>query len=145
MTKQAEVLFEDGSRSTMSSNDRVRVPRDCVVLLLEDEPLIAMDVEMTLGDAGFGVCTVVSCAEANAWLDRNRPDVAIIDIELRDGRCTGVVARLVAANIPFIVHSGDPSTMHAGTPFSNGIWLGKPSGSDALVTLLRTAVGFPAV
>lgn len=35
-----------------------------VALLLEDEPLIAIDVELALGEAGFAVTTVASCAEA---------------------------------------------------------------------------------
>jgi DNA-binding NtrC family response regulator len=84
-----------------------------VCLLLEDEPLISMDLEMTLGAAGVDVTSVMSCEEANDWLEICRPDVVVVDIELRDGCSDKVVQRLVEDNIPFIVHSGDHPSMHS--------------------------------
>lgn len=102
-------------------------------MLLEDEPLIAMDVEMLLGGAGFDVSCVASCRDAHSWLDRHLPDVVIVDIKLSDGHCTDFVARLIEANIPFVVHSGDTVSMHADTPFSHGTWVNKPCAGDELV------------
>lgn len=89
-----------------------------VCLLLEDEPLISMDLEMTLGAAGFDVTSVMSCEEANDWLEICRPDIVVVDIELRDGRSDRVVERLVEDKVPFIVHSGDHPGMHADRVFS---------------------------
>ena len=43
-----------------------------VALLLEDEPLIAMEIEQTLQIAGFEVTTVSSCASALDWLAASR-------------------------------------------------------------------------
>lgn len=71
----------------------------CTALLLEDEPLVAIDLDMTLTAAGFTVYTAMSCIEANSWLESNRPDIVVVDIELRDGTCAGVVTRLNEANI----------------------------------------------
>ena len=119
--------------------------KSSIALLLEDEPLIAMDLEMTLAAAGFEVSTVMSCAEANSWLEQRTPDVVVVDIELRDGSCTDVVARLVEANIPFVVHTGEHPALHAGTPFSRGAWVGKPAAPEALVQAVRDVVeGFIA-
>ncbi|MBU1334249.1 MAG: response regulator [Alphaproteobacteria bacterium] len=56
-----------------------------LALLLEDEPLIAMDMELLLQGAGLDVTTVASCEEANNWLEVRRPDIVIVDIMLRDG------------------------------------------------------------
>ena len=108
-----------------------------VCLLLEDEPLISMDLEMTLGAAGFDVTTVMSCVEAIDFLDSRRPDVVVVDIMLRDGRSDSVVDRLLQDEIPFIVHSGDHPSQHAQTPFSRGRWVNKPAGPDDLVEAAR--------
>jgi DNA-binding response OmpR family regulator len=108
-----------------------------VCLLLEDEPLIAMDLEMTLGAAGFDVTSVMSCEEANDWLQICRPDVVVVDIELRDGRSDKVVERLVEDEIPFIVHSGDQPGMHADTVFAKGTWLNKPAAAEELVAAAK--------
>ena len=76
------------------------------ILLLEDEALIALDVEKTLADAELGKATsVASCAGALHWLENNTPDVAIIDIFLRDGECDEVAEILVKRGVPLIIHS----------------------------------------
>lgn len=109
-----------------------------VCLLLEDEPLISMDLEMTLGAAGFDVTSVMSCEEADDWLQICRPDVVVVDIELRDGCSDKVVERLIKGKIPFIVHSGDHPGMHANTVFAMGTWVNKPAAPDELVAAART-------
>lgn len=114
--------------------------RNLVALLLEDEPLISLDVEMTLSLAGFEVFNVRSCKEAAAWLDNRLPDVAIVDIKLQDGQCGDVVSRLLESGVPFIVHSGDHKSTYAETPFANGVWLGKPATSRALLEAAEAAV-----
>lgn len=69
-------------------------------LLLEDEPLISMDLEATLADAGFAVVPVMTCADALAWLDGHTPDVVVVDIMLRDGPSDAVVEKLIGSEIP---------------------------------------------
>lgn len=109
-----------------------------VCLLLEDEPLIAMDLELTLRNAGFDVTTVMSCEEARDWLAIARPDIVIVDIELRDGRSDKVVEGLLEDNIAFIVHSGDHPSMHVDTPFAHGRWVNKPAAPDELLEAARS-------
>lgn len=75
----------------------------------------------------------LSCKEALDWLERHEPDLAIIDIGLRDGRCTEVALALLRAAIPFIVHSGDQQAAYMNTPFELGVWLTKPSPPAALI------------
>ena len=110
-------------------------------LLLEDEPIIAMDLEGGLGLEGFDVTSLMSSAKANDWLDRNRPDIAIVDIALRDGPCRSVVARLLEAKIPFVVYTGDYPSLHVGTPFAQGMWVGKPAAPDRVLAAVRAALG----
>lgn len=108
-------------------------------LILEDEPLIAMDMETTLREAGFEVSTVGSCAEASEWLGVRRPDVVIVDIVLRDGPSGAVVEHIIADGIPFVVHSGDVKDALIGSPYEHGVWLGKPSRPDDLLTAIKQA------
>ncbi len=54
------------------------------ILLLEDEPLIAIDVEDLLHRAGWtDVATFSSCNDADEWLKANTPTLAIVDPHLR--------------------------------------------------------------
>lgn len=109
-------------------------------LILEDEPLIAMDVEMTLREMGYDVSVLGECAEAMAWLKTRRPDLAIVDVMLRDGPCHAVVEQLGNEGVPFIVHSGDVSDAHKGTPYERGVWLSKPSLREHFVTAISQAL-----
>ncbi|MGV1873745.1 response regulator [Agrobacterium rosae] len=104
------------------------------ILLLEDEPLIAIDVETTLVDMRAGcVKSIASCAEALEWLADNTPDVAVIDIFLRDGECVEVADILVDRNVPFVVHSARSEASHdTHRVFENGIWITKPAIPDDL-------------
>ncbi|MBZ9739721.1 MULTISPECIES: VpsR-related response regulator [unclassified Mesorhizobium] len=102
---------------------------DMIALLLEDEVLIALDVEHHLAEAGFEVVHVTSCAEAERYLGDQNPDVAVIDLKLRDGVCHSVAHTLADRSIPFIVHSGnnefDDNPEHQ--IFAKGSWVPKPS------------------
>ncbi|MER9205220.1 response regulator [Mesorhizobium sp. M0771] len=117
------------------------------VVVLEDEALIALDVEQSLCDAGFNVLAVLSsCSEALEWLQSNSPDVAVLDIELNDGKCETVARVLHERNIPFVVHSGsefDPS--YCDPIFQKGAWVSKPAGegdvSNAVAACVSTATG----
>lgn len=108
-------------------------------LILEDEPLIAMDLETTLSEAGFDVSTVGACSEASDWLDVWRPDIVIVDVELRDGPSHTIAQQLYDHGIPFVVHSGDVAGALSGTPYERGIWLSKPSMPENLLAAIRQA------
>ena len=56
------------------------------VLVVEDEALILMQIEMLLEDAGFDVVgTAVSQQEAITVAIATRPDIAFVDLRLKDG------------------------------------------------------------
>lgn len=112
-----------------------------LALVLEDEPLIAIDIEQLLDAAGFEVTSIATCAQANTWLQTHRPDVAIVDIELKDGSCHQVVAGLNQQHVPFVVHSGDVPALHRDTPFARGAWVTKPTGPEDLIAAIHEAMG----
>lgn len=107
------------------------------VLVLEDEPLIALDIETTLRDAGYDVAVVGSRIDAFAWLEVCRPDVVIADILLADGSSNEVAEQLILDDIPFVVHSGDIADSFVGTAFEHGRWLSKPCMPEELISAVR--------
>ncbi len=79
----------------------------------------------------------MSCEEATDWLEICRPDIVIVDIELRDGRSGQVVERLLETAIPFIVHSGGHPGTHSDTVFAKGTWVNKLAAPDELISAAK--------
>lgn len=110
------------------------------VLLLEDEILVALDIEQALEGAGFQVVAVTSNREAFAALDAARPDVVVVDIVLKGERSDAFTARLVADAIPFVVYSGDQRDLLVGTAFAQGQWVNKPAQAGELEEAVSAAL-----
>ena len=79
-------------------------PREPVVLVVEDEFLIAMDLELLLGQNGWRVLGPAPTVEvALELLNEEIPDVAILDINVRGKRITAVAEDLRRMGVPFMV------------------------------------------
>ena len=77
------------------------------VLVLEDQSLIAMDIEETL--RGLGAVEVRCCAnitDAKAALKMLTPDCAILDFNLGDHTSAAIADDLMALGVPFIFATG---------------------------------------
>jgi len=112
------------------------------VLIVEDEPLIAMMLEDFLDSLGHRVAgTCESVEDALAHVERGEFDVAIIDVQLKDGKTVWPVAdRLADSGKPFVLATGGhvepPPERHAGAPI-----LSKPYTIDAIDPALASAAG----
>ena len=74
------------------------------VLVVEDEALIAWDLESTLNAAGLYVLgPVASVQAALALLRTSRPDAAILDVNLQGELVTPVARELRNMNVPFVL------------------------------------------
>lgn len=95
-------------RQTMSSQNRVDTSTFAQksVLLVEDSLIIALDAEDILERFGATVSTASTPEAAHDLLDRDRPDFAILDINLGDQTSFGVADRLMELGIPFFFASG---------------------------------------
>jgi CheY-like chemotaxis protein len=102
------------------------------VLIVEDEPLIAMLLEDFLEDLGFASAgSIDNVADAIARVSSGGFDLAILDVNLRGEPCWPVADRLFECGIPFVVASGgnvvSPPERHA-----SAVALSKPYTLDAL-------------
>src|SRR4051812_43065085 len=76
------------------------------VLLVEDEPMIAIEIERALAEAGANV--VMASTRARALQAAEHPGLAaaVLDYRLQDGDCTSVWTRLRARGIPAVIYTG---------------------------------------
>jgi PAS domain S-box-containing protein len=111
------------------------------VLLVEDEPLVALDLINELTTQGYWtIGPAVSVAGAEAMVARQRPACVLLDVRLGEDHSTGALAQSLREQaIPFIVLSGfmaqELETEFAGAPI-----LKKPVQSAELLRLLATIV-----
>jgi DNA-binding response OmpR family regulator len=115
-----------------------------LVMLLEDEALIAFDLQAELEDAGYAVAgPFATCASALEWLAGNKPDLAVLDTILKDGPCKDVAVKLAEQSVPFVIYSGHSEDLNALPEFSGATWVEKPAPTqailDALTGLIATA------
>src|SRR3954470_2302149 len=105
-----------------------------LVLILEDEALIAMTLEDEMEHAGYAVAgSFATCDSALRWLKHATPDLAILDTTLRDGTCARVAAELNRRGIPFIVHSGNRESRNQIAELAGAVWVEKPSSARTMV------------
>jgi CheY-like chemotaxis protein len=77
------------------------------VLVVEDQVLIALDMEDMLLGLGASACWMISGAgEAMALLETKSPDLALLDYNLGDETSERVADRLLELGVPFVFFTG---------------------------------------
>lgn len=80
----------------------------CTILLVDDEPLVLMDLEIAAEDVGCDYLSARRLVEALALAESASFSTAVLDVNLGGGdTCLPVAAILRQRGIPFILHSGD--------------------------------------
>jgi CheY-like chemotaxis protein len=106
------------------------------VLIVEDDPIIALDFEDTI--LGFGV-KIVRCAGSVAhalmMIGERAPDFALLDVGLAREKSFDVAARLAALKIPFAFVTGYGGD-RVDAVFADRPRLPKPCSSEALLAVL---------
>jgi CheY-like chemotaxis protein len=107
------------------------------VLIVEDDPLIALDFTELLH--GFGVQSVRTApdvARALEMLAERLPKLALLDIGLRGEKSFAIADRLAEADIPFAFVTGYADRAMFPPRFAGAPILGKPYHRDELLALL---------
>jgi DNA-binding NtrC family response regulator len=79
------------------------------ILIVEDEFIVANDLSIILGDAGYDVCGIAdSVEEAREMISKHQPELVLLDIHLK-GRLTGIdlARQLSEQNIAFVYLSAN--------------------------------------
>jgi len=112
--------------------------RGLSILIVEDEPLIALDLALILQREGAQVTTTQTLRQALVLVEHDGLAAAILDRALGNGDCQELCGRLVARGIPFMIYSGFPAQ---GGACERGLYLAKPAHPativDAMVRVLR--------
>lgn len=108
-------------------------------MVVEDEFLIAMELGAMLEGGGFEVIGPVSTvADALDRLKVERPDAAVLDVNLQGERITPVAVVLTAMRVPFVLASAYVPADLAGEPMLTAARnLGKPTPREALIASLE--------
>lgn len=108
------------------------------VLIVEDEGLIAMDMEMSLEERGV-LCRVASSLdEARAAIRTQTFDAAVLDWHLRMVDTSPIAKLLQEANIPFVVCTGS-GVAELPEVFQRVPLISKPFVSNDLVAALEAS------
>lgn len=100
----------------------------CVILIAEDEPLIALDLALALEGAGARVVTAGAVRDALPLVESAALSAAVVDHALRDGESSGLCKRLAEQDVPFVIYSGVDGSPPGPVPF-----ISKPATSDVVV------------
>jgi DNA-binding NarL/FixJ family response regulator len=107
-------------------------------LLVKDNPLVGLDLADALDASGYYVAGLFPCDRgASEWLAQFTPDVAIVDLTLRDGACLGVLRELQGRAIPFLIYSGPPVCSRPSEVPAEVPWLEKPAAYEVIATTLQ--------
>jgi CheY-like chemotaxis protein len=118
-------------------DDAARARPGLRILVVEDELLVAMEIERMLARLG---CVVVgpapSVPRALALIAREAPDFAILDVNLGRERSTPVAEALLARGVPFALATGYDGRQLPEEAFRKAAQLGKPLDYHLLVGAL---------
>jgi two-component system, response regulator PdtaR len=116
-------------------------PDGRLVLVVEDELLIAMDLELLLQRNGWRVLgPAATVAEALRMLQGATPDVALLDINLRGELVTPVAEELRARGVPFVLASAYDDRELAVLALARAPNVGKPANERRLLAALLQAM-----
>jgi DNA-binding response OmpR family regulator len=112
------------------------------VLVVEDEPIIALDIRQQLDDAGFEVLgPATSVANALQLIAEPGCDVAVLNVNLGNETSEPIAQKLQASGKPFVVLSGYP-TDNLAPSLKGATFLAKPVLMAELVAAVRRCMKF---
>lgn len=112
------------------------------VLLLEDEPIIGLQLEEMIERAGARTIYTATIEQAHRALQLQEPDAAVLDVNVHGRNSYPIAMELKEAGIPFIFATGYSTSLHpdelASTPT-----VGKPYNMRDICRALEEAGAHP--
>jgi DNA-binding response OmpR family regulator len=76
------------------------------ILIVEDEPLIIMDIQLALEDSGAMLHIASTVKDGLRYCERDGLALGILDHGLADGESTELYSCLFDRGVPFIIYTG---------------------------------------
>lgn len=112
------------------------------IFVVEDEPIIALDLKAILEDAGASVLGPAgSLPEAEALGRNERISLAILDMRIGNDTITPVADQLTERGIPLIFHTGQSPGEKPRERWPGCVVLRKPAGEKELLAKVRALLG----
>ncbi|GES41313.1 response regulator [Rhizobium dioscoreae] len=111
-----------------------------IVLVVEDEFLIALELESVLTSSGFEVLgPASSVGQALDLLRSQRPDAAVLDVTLGSEKVTPVAFLLKSWDVPFVLASASyAAELARHDVLAKALNLGKPTDMKRLVDVVQS-------
>lgn len=111
------------------------------VLVLEDEFLIAMDVEQLCRDHGAADVVIIPSLDSPAAIDIDGLDcdIAVVDLRLRGHSTLDFARGLAASGVPFIFATGLADDQEIGRDFPSVPVVSKPYRGPELIEAMAKA------
>ena len=112
------------------------------LLLVEDDSTLIRMVSDYLKNEGFSVTAVTGQQAASDTMDREKPDLALVDISLAEGNGFGVFADAISRGIPviFLTASSDEFSVVTGLDMGADDYISKPFRPRELVSRIRNVL-----
>lgn len=112
------------------------------ILILEDEFLIAMDVEQSCLEWGASTVTILRSLEQlrRQPLDDQQFDAAIVDLRLGGESTIHFASELAKRGMPFVFATGMTDVGELAENFPDVPVVGKPYSGDELVRILAAVI-----
>ncbi|HEY7644976.1 MAG TPA: response regulator [Hyphomicrobiales bacterium] len=115
--------------------------RGANVLLLEDDPVQALELITSLADVGaLVVGPYAAVEEAQQAILDTHCDAAIIDLRLGHRNSSGFARFLESKHIPFVIFSAYPDSAHLRLAEGAWLFIQKPADADRVVGILSDLV-----
>ena len=107
------------------------------ILIVEDQPLIVMDITQEFEATGAALTTTNTLKHALILVEHDGLSGAILDHALPDGDSSELCARLKERGIPFMMYSGFNTV---GGACAGALHIAKPAAEGALVAAMERLI-----
>ena len=108
------------------------------ILIVEDEPLIVMDLTLALESTGAAVTSTNALKHALMLVEHDGLSAAILDHSLGGENSTLLYKRLHERGIPFVIYSGYP---RIPGETHGALHIQKPATHEVLVAAMEVLIG----
>ena len=114
--------------------------RDRSILVIENEPLISLDIVQAFERAGAHVTMTTTVRHALILVEHDGLSAAVMDHALSDGDSTRLCARLKERGIPYVSYSGYSPVKGAAV---DAPFITKPASMDTILSAIEDLLKGP--